>query len=96
MRIKTMMLAAGFALAMPLTASAGDDKGKDIAKALNLDSTRSQQVEEIMENYHDQHERLKDQKEEQLDAILTDDEMDRLKKMKKDRKHDKKYDKKDR
>lgn len=95
MKIKNVILTAGLAMAMPLAAMAGsDNKAEDISKALNLDENRAEQVEQIMENYYEQHKQLKQQKEDQLDAILTDDEMDRLMKMKKDMKHDEKHDRK--
>lgn len=91
MKIRTIVVTALLAAAMPFAAMAdADDKAEDITKALNLDRTRSQQVQQVLKNYHDQHEILKEQKEDQLEAILTDDEMDRLKAIKKSKKHDKK------
>jgi Spy/CpxP family protein refolding chaperone len=88
MKTRNMMLTLGLAMALPLTAVAGDEKGKDVAKALGLDSTRAEQVEEIIDDYHEQHKEIKERKEERLDAVLTDDEMDRLKAMHKAKKKD--------
>lgn len=88
MKTRNLILTLGLAMALPLTAAANDDKGEDIAKALGLDSTRADQVEEIMDDYHDQHKELKERKEERLDAVLTDDEMDQLKAMKKAHKNE--------
>ena len=92
MQMKKMIAVAGLTLAMPLAAFAGDDA----IKALNLQGAKADQVKTIMDNYKDQkddikesaHEEikaLKDRKKEQLDAVLSDAEMDQLEKWKETR-----------
>lgn len=82
MKIKTMIMSLGLVIALPLTATAGyDDKAEHVSKTLGLDKTRAGQVEEIFERYEDQHKLLKNQKKEQLEAVLSDDEYDRLEEM---------------
>lgn len=93
MQMKKIIAVAGLTMAMPLAAFADDDA----IKALNLQGAKADQVKTIMKNYkdqkedikeraHDEIEALKERKKEQLDAVLTDDEMDRLEKWKKTKK----------
>lgn len=100
MQMKKMIAIAGLTMAMPLTTFADDDA----IKALNLQGAKADQVETIMKNYkdqkkdikeraHDEIEVLKERKKEQLDAVLSDDEMDRLEKWKetKEKRHKDKH-----
>lgn len=92
MKIKALITALGLAIALPFTAAAHDKEAKaeDITRALNLDRTRAQQVEQIFDNYNTQHKLLKEQKEDQLETVLTDAEMERVKAMKKAKKEERK------
>lgn len=93
MKIKNVILSLGLAAAIPFTAYANydaEEKAEHITKMLNMDQNRAQQVEQVFKNYEEQHKVLKEQKKQRLDSILTDDEMDQLedmKKAKKDKKH---------
>lgn len=88
MQIKHMVAIASLTLSLPLTALA-NDKSDEVIKALNLQGAKAEQVEDIMENYHDQRKEvkerardsikaLKEQKKQQLEVVLTDAEMDQL------------------
>jgi len=87
MEIKHLAGAAIIALAIPLSAIA-DAKGKadKITEALNLDAVRAAQVEKIMADYYEGKSAVKAQKKEQLKAVLTEEEMDKLKAMKAEKK----------
>lgn len=105
MKIRHILGTAVLGMALPMAAFADrEDKAEDVVNALNLDSERGQEVQDALEQYHDQKSQVKDraddqmsaledQKESRLQAILTDDEYEQYESMqeaKKDRK-DKKY-----
>ena len=92
MKITNILLAAILAVALPFSAVAVADPDEDIAKALNLDQDRAQQVEVIMDNYddrrdevkeraHDDMKKLKEEKKQKLEAVLSEDEMEQLEAM---------------
>jgi len=90
MELKHLVGATIIALAIPFTAVAGDadEKADKIAQELGLDDERAAQVEQIITNYHEGKEALKEQKKEQLKAVLSEDEMDKLKELKDAKKDD--------
>ncbi len=105
MKIRHIVGSAVLGMALPMAAFADkEDKAEDVVNALNLDDQRGEEVQQVLENFHDQKKEvkerskdqissLKDQKEERLQAILTDDEFEQyenLQEAKKDRK-DKKH-----
>lgn len=91
MQIKYLAGAAVLAVALPFaTVADSEDKADHYIQTLNLDDARAEQVRDIMENYHDGKKALKDQKKQQLEEVLTDDEMEKLKSMKESKRE--KYD----
>lgn len=101
MQMKHFLSAAVLSAAMPLTAFAGEDKSEEVINALNLDGDRAEQVQGIMEDYHDQkkeikklaHEQvkqLKDLKKQRLEAVLSDNEMQQLESMMEEKKEKRK------
>lgn len=85
MKAKVMMM-VGLLTTSASFGVAADDK--DFIKALNLNENKAEQVEDIMSRHHDQAKKIKerakdeisdlrDQKEEQLKTVLSDDEFDR-------------------
>lgn len=102
MRLNYLIGTAVLGLALPLTAVAGDDKGEKLAKALNLSGDRAEQVEQVLENYHEQRKEVKDQAEErlstlgdqkksQLRSILTEEEFEQYEDMHEAKKEFKKH-----
>lgn len=89
MRVKHVFGVMLLGLALPFGAVAEpQDKAEDLATALNLDEGRTQELTEIVEAYqeqrkqvmkraHDQVKELREQSDEQLEAVLTDEEYER-------------------
>ena len=88
MKSKALIMATFLAVSAPLCAHAGDKHDKDLIKSLNLQGDRADKVEDVVKRYHDQAEKIKDnakdqlgdlrdQKDEQIKAILSDAEYKR-------------------
>ncbi len=98
MNIKTFIATTAVAIALPLSAIAGDKdpekKAEWIAEKLELDDARAEQVETILTDYHEGKKELKKQKKERLESTLSEEERDKLKEMWKEekRKHSKEHD----
>lgn len=90
MQIKHFISAAVLAAAMPLSAMAGsENKVDELVDSLQLDDKRAEQVREIMNDYHeqkkeikkvahDQKKLLKDLKKQRLSTVLSENEMEQL------------------
>ena len=89
MKLTHIAAVAILGLALPLGAMAnhGDkDKAEHIIKALDLDDERAEEVRSVVENYTEKRKELKEQYKEQLKGVLTDEEYEQLKAMKKAKK----------
>lgn len=93
MNTKILFIAASLTLSAPFAAFAGDNRyDEDVIKSLNLKGDRADKVEDIMDTYKDQSKKVKenakeqlgdlrDRKEEQLKAVLNDEEFKRYESM---------------
>ncbi len=98
MTIKSFIGIATISLVLPFAAVADPEKKADkMAEKLGLDANQTAEVEEILTDYHEGKKALKEQKEEGLKGVLTDEQMEQLKAMhkEKDKKHHKDHYKKD-
>lgn len=93
MKSKALIMATFLAVSAPLYVHAGDKHDKDLIKSLNLQGDKADQVEDVVKRYHDQAEKVKDnakdqlgdlrdQKDEQIKALLSDAEYKRYESMK--------------
>jgi hypothetical protein len=88
MKSKALIMATFLAVSAPLCVHAGDKHDKDLIKSLNLQGDKADRVEDVVKSYHDQAEKIKDnakdqlgdlrdQKDKEIKAILSDAEYKR-------------------